>query len=115
MPKIPLTVTADYQLVPTGAPDPAFTASITGFVLSDTDATLDTPPTCGVAGPHSAVGTYPITCAGGADDDYSFAYVPGTLEVTYSISGGGGCGIGPELALLLPALAGLRRRAGRSA
>jgi Alpha/beta hydrolase domain/MBG domain (YGX type) len=113
VPKLPLSVTADYQLVPTGAPDPAFTATIDGFVLSDTAATLDTPPTCGVAGPHSAVGTYPITCSGGADDDYSFAYFQGTLEVTYSISGGGGCGIGPELALLVPALAWLRGRGGR--
>ena len=110
VPKLPLSVTSDYQLISSGTPDPTFTATITGFVLSDTDAVLDTPPTCGVAGPHSAVGTYPITCSAGADDDYSFAYSPGTLEVVYSISGGGGCGVGPELALLLPALAWLRRR-----
>jgi hypothetical protein len=61
------------------------------------------------------VGTYAITCSGGTDDDYSFDYAPGTLEVTYSISGGGGCGIGPELALLVPALAWLRRRRRRIA
>jgi hypothetical protein len=59
--------------------------------------------------PHTLPGTYPITCSGGLDDDYAFEFVDGDLYVVPSI-GGRGCGIGPELAALVPLLAWLRRR-----
>ena len=87
LPKIALSVTADDQTIVFGAPDPTFTAQITGFVLDDTPSVLDTAPTCGVAGAHSAPGSYAIECAGGADDDYSFEYHAGTLRVLYAFSG----------------------------
>ena len=87
VPKIPLSVTADDQTIVFGAPDPTFTAEITGFVLEDTPAVLDTAPTCGVTGAHSAPGSYAIECAGGADDDYSFEYHAGTLRVLYAFGG----------------------------
>jgi len=79
---------------------------------------LDTAPTCGVSVPHTAAGTYPIVCSGGADDSYSFSYVNGTLTVNavnsatfqdvptdywawnfverlYSAGITGGCGVSP--------------------
>jgi Alpha/beta hydrolase domain/MBG domain (YGX type) len=79
--KSPLSVQANNQTITFGTPDPAFTDTITGFLDGDTAATLATPPTCGVSVPHSHVGTYQITCSGGVDDKYSFAYAPGTLTV----------------------------------
>ena len=87
VPKIELSVTADDQAIVYGAPDPTFTAQITGFVLDDTPDVLETAPTCGVAGAHSAPGSYAIECSGGADDDYSFAYHAGTLRILYAFSG----------------------------
>jgi hypothetical protein len=79
--KSPLSVQANDQSITFGTPDPAFTDTITGFLDGDTAAALATPPTCGVSVPHSHGGTYPITCAGGVDDKYSFAYAAGTLTV----------------------------------
>jgi hypothetical protein len=34
-----------------------------------------------VSGAHTAVGTYAIVCSGGADNNYNFTYVNGTLSV----------------------------------
>ncbi|MEQ1762737.1 MAG: MBG domain-containing protein [Pyrinomonadaceae bacterium] len=77
-----LTVTADPQTITYGDPDPSFTFQYSGgFVSPDTAAVINTPPTCTVVGPHSNANTYPITCSGGADDNYDFTYVAGTLTV----------------------------------
>ena len=78
-----LTVRADNKTIAYGDPDPAFSYIYSGFMGTDTAADIDTPPTCTVlADPHTAVGTYPIVCSGAADNNYSFAYVDGTLTVT---------------------------------
>jgi hypothetical protein len=79
--KAPLTVTAANQTIISGDPDPVFTFQYSGFKGTDGPSDIDTPPTCGVTGPHSAPGTYPIVCSGGVDDNYSFVYVNGTLTV----------------------------------
>jgi len=79
--KAELTVTADDKTKTYGDADPAFTFAYSGFVLGDTGAAIDTPPTCGVAGAHVNAGSYDITCSGGVDNNYSFAYVDGTLTV----------------------------------
>ena len=79
--KAMLTVTADNKSITIGSPDPAFTFQYSGFMGSDTAADLDTLPTCNVAGPHENLGTYPIACSGGADNNYNFSYVNGTLLV----------------------------------
>jgi hypothetical protein len=77
-----LTVTADDQTISYGDADPTFTFDYSGgFVPPDTDADIDTPPTCGVIGLHTAVNTYPIVCSGGSDDNYDFSYVAGSLTV----------------------------------
>jgi LPXTG-site transpeptidase (sortase) family protein len=77
-----LTVTANNQTKVYGDPDPAFTFTYAGFVGADGPAVLDTPPACQVAVPHNNIGTFPITCSGGIDDNYVFTYVPATLTVT---------------------------------
>ena len=77
-----LTVTADNKTKVYGDPDPAFTFTYAGFQGSDNASVIDTPPTCVVAVAHNAVGNYPITCSGGADNNYIFTYMPGTLTVT---------------------------------
>jgi hypothetical protein len=77
----PLTVTANNQSKTVSQPDPAFTFTYSGFVNGETSAVINTQPTCTVSVPHTAAGTYPIVCSGGADDNYSFTYVNGTLTV----------------------------------
>jgi len=79
--KAALTVTADSKSVYFGQPDPAFTFKYSGFVLGQDASVIDTAPTCGVSGAHTAVGDYTIACSGGQDDNYSFTYVNGTLHV----------------------------------
>ncbi|HQU81559.1 MAG TPA: MBG domain-containing protein [Pyrinomonadaceae bacterium] len=91
-----LTVTANNQPITFGDSDPSpFTFSYSGFVNGEGDSVIDTPPTCGVSSSHSDAGTYPIVCSGGADNNYSFSYVDGTLTVsaaptttTVSVTGG---------------------------
>ena len=77
----PLTVTADNKSITYGSSDPPFTFTYGAFVNGETQAVIDTAPTCAVTVPHSNAGTYPITCSGGVDDNYSFSYVAGTLTV----------------------------------
>jgi hypothetical protein len=77
----PLTVTADNHSKSVGQPDPAFTFSYSGFVNGETSVVINTLPTCGVSGPHTGAGAYPIVCSGGSDDNYGFSYVNGTLTI----------------------------------
>ena len=79
-----LTVTADDQTTIYGDPDPAFTFTYSGFLPGDDASDVDTAPTCTVTSPHVDVGTYTINCSGGVDDNYVFAYVPGTLTINPS-------------------------------
>src|SRR5258706_1373415 len=79
--KAPLTVTADDQSIGIGGVDPLFTFNYTGFVNGEDSSVIDTTPTCGVSVAHTAVGTYPIVCSGGLDNNYSFVYVNGTLTI----------------------------------
>lgn len=80
-----LIVTAEAKVITIGDPDPAFTIIYSGFAAGDTSVMIDTPPTCSVAGPHAAVGTYPIACSGGVDDNYDFNYVNGTLTIRSNV------------------------------
>lgn len=59
---------------------PALTALYSGFVNSDTPASLDTPVTITTtATVNSPAGLYPITVANAADANYTIAFVGGTL------------------------------------
>ena len=83
--KAPLTVTAADKTKEYGNLNPLLTFAYSGFQGTDTATDLETAPTCsttatqfsGVAG-----SPYPITCAGGVDDNYSFTYVPAQLTIT---------------------------------
>ena len=82
--KATLTVTADNQTITYGDADPLFTFQYGGFVLGQTAAVIDTPPTCSAPTPHVNAGSYPgiIECSGAADDNYDFIYVNGDLTVS---------------------------------
>ncbi len=95
--KAGLTVTAVDQTITAGSPDPIFTVTYAGFVNGETTAVLDEVPAAGVTVDHAAAGTYPIIASGGADNNYSFIYINGTLIVTASGGGGGGGGFGSQL------------------
>ncbi|MES2279444.1 MAG: MBG domain-containing protein [Bacteroidota bacterium] len=78
-----LTIAADSKTKVYGAANPSLTATYTGFVNGDTNASLTTQPglatTATVA---SVVGTYPITASGAASANYSISYTAGTMTVT---------------------------------
>ena len=79
-----LTVTATDASKTYGAANPAFAFTYSGgFVGTDTaTASIDTPPTCtSTATTTTPVGTAPITCSFGVDNNYSFTYVAGTLTI----------------------------------
>jgi hypothetical protein len=85
--KATLTVTADDKSRPYGSDNPPLTATITGFVNSETLATsgvTGSPSLSTTATPSGPVGTYPIVAALGtlAASNYAFAFVSGTLTVT---------------------------------
>jgi hypothetical protein len=85
--KASLTVVANNQTKVIGTVDPAFTFQYSGLAASDNSSVIDTPPTCTVSVPHGSVGTYPIVCSGGSDNDYNFSYSNGTLTVSYAKHG----------------------------
>ena len=77
-----LTITASSASATYGGSQPAITATISGFVNGDTAASLTTQPTCGTAASTSSpIGSYPTNCSGVVDPNYSFDYVPGSLQV----------------------------------
>src|SRR6185503_18478555 len=65
-----------------GNPDLFFSLTYMGFVGDDGASDIDVQPTCGVTGTHVNVGSYPVVCSGGSDNNYSFNYVDGYLTIT---------------------------------
>lgn len=79
----PLTIKANNLSKAAGAVNPVLTASYTGLVNGDTQASLNTLPTLTTtATTTSPVGTYPITVSGAVDPDYTISYTAGTLTVS---------------------------------
>ncbi len=81
----PLTITADDQSKVYGAALPILSASYTGFVNGDTQASLSPQPTItttATAASHVAGSPYAITASGAGDTDYTISYVAGNLTVT---------------------------------
>lgn len=77
-----LTVTADNKSKTYGVANPVLTVSYGSFQNGDDAADLDTAPTATTpAVTGSAAGTWAITPAGGADTNYAFSYVNGTLTI----------------------------------
>jgi uncharacterized delta-60 repeat protein len=83
--KAVLTATAENKTRIYGTSSPTFTIVYSGLVDNDTPSAIDTPPSTNSTGlsSSSSVGTYPITLADGADNNYTFGpFVSGTLTVT---------------------------------
>jgi sugar lactone lactonase YvrE len=83
--KAPLTVTAANASRAYGAANPTFTATITGFVNGDSQATATTgtPSLTTTATTTSPAGSYPITATIGTltATNYTFGFVAGTLTI----------------------------------
>jgi filamentous hemagglutinin family protein len=77
-----LTVAIDSKTRTYGAPNPALTASITGFRNGDGDQAVSGLRLTTEANARSNVGSYVITGAGATAANYRFDYVPGTLSIT---------------------------------
>jgi hypothetical protein len=77
-----LTITASNASMTYGGAVPTITPGYSGFVNGDMSPT--TAPTCSTtATSASPAGSYPSTCSGAADANYSsIAYVPGSVTVT---------------------------------
>jgi len=74
--KAALRVTAPDVAMTAGGPPPTVVPSYSGLVGADTAASLDTAPTCA-----AVLATRTTHCSGGADTDYAFTYLDGTLTV----------------------------------
>ena len=84
----PLTITANNQTKAYSAPLPLLTASYSGFVNGDTEASFTTQPvfsTTATANSSIAGGPYPITVSGAVNTNYLITYVPGSLSVVPAI------------------------------
>lgn len=78
-----LTATAENNSVVFNSPIPPYSITYNGFVNGDTETDLDTKPEANSAAIQgSDAGDYPITVSGGADDNYTFTYVGGTLTIS---------------------------------
>jgi hypothetical protein len=78
-----LTAKADDKTRVFGQPNPSFTIFYTGFKNNESNTVLDTAPTTAAdATATSDVGVYPITVAGGSDNNYNLSYVSGKLTIT---------------------------------
>jgi gliding motility-associated-like protein len=81
--KASLTATANDLTRLLGAPNPPLTISYSGFLNGDDVSDLDVTPLASTpANTSSPVGGYPITLAGGSDNNYNFTYAQGTLTIT---------------------------------
>ena len=83
-----LTVTSSSHVLTFGDAIPSISASFDGFVHGESMSVIDTLPTCATAYTvGSPVGVYETTCAGGLDNNYSFAgYTAGALTVNTACS-----------------------------
>ncbi|MEP7021347.1 MAG: MBG domain-containing protein, partial [Pseudonocardiales bacterium] len=78
----PLTITGDNASRTYGDPNPAFTASYSGFVNGDTVVSLGGALTLTTSAvPASSVGTYAIVPSGQTSSNYAITFVNGTLTV----------------------------------
>jgi hypothetical protein len=113
----PLTITAPSLSLILGAVLPTmFTPTYSGLVNGDTSSSLTTGPTCTTtAGSSSPAGSYPTTCTGAADANYTITYVAGTLTITsptptcitglvygYTVTSGQSVCFGPNAVILGP-------------
>ena len=78
----PLTIAASSASVTYGSAPAGVTPTYSGFVNGDTAASLGTAPSCSTTATSSSpVGSYPSSCSGAIDPNYSISYVPGEVVV----------------------------------
>lgn len=83
-----LIVTANNATKVLNAPNPALSATYSGFVNGEGPSALTGTLTCSTtAVTTSPVGTYPITCSGQMSTNYNITYVPGQLKILYASGG----------------------------
>ncbi len=81
--KATLSISVDNKTRLYGSANPALTVSYSGFVNSENQSVIDSPPTISTsATPASNVGSYPISLSGGSDNNYNLVYTNGTIAVT---------------------------------
>jgi len=78
---VPLTITASSATVNYGAPIPAITPSYSAFANGDTPASLTKQPTCTTTAVSTTPGSYPSTCSGAVDTNYTIGYMSGKVTV----------------------------------
>jgi MBG domain-containing protein/Big-like domain-containing protein/centrosomal CEP192-like protein/HYDIN/CFA65/VesB family protein len=83
----PLVITAPSPTMLYGGPLPTtLSPTYASFVAGDTAASLTPQPFCTTtATTASPVGTYPVTCSGAVDANYTISYVAGTLTVNPAV------------------------------
>lgn len=85
--KASLIVTADDKTRIYGEENPEFTASIQGFIGSDSEADLEAVPVASTTATETSdAGTYAITVSGGAAQNYTFSYSEGTLTIGKAVA-----------------------------
>jgi hypothetical protein len=78
-----LTVTASGGSMTYDGTVPTITPSYSGFVNGDTSANLSTQPTCSTtATTSSPVGSYPSSCSGATDSNYTITYTNGSVTLS---------------------------------
>ncbi|HWB21462.1 MAG TPA: MBG domain-containing protein, partial [Gaiellaceae bacterium] len=77
-----LIVTAPSATITAGSAIPTFTPTYSTFVNGDTSASLTSPATCTTTATiNSAAGSYPVTCSGAVDPNYTITYTAGVLTI----------------------------------
>jgi DNA-binding beta-propeller fold protein YncE len=83
---IALTITSGSPTTTYGSTLPTIAPSYSGFIFGDSASSLTTQPTCTTtATSASNVGSYPTSCSGAVDANYTISYKPGTLTVTPAV------------------------------
>jgi subtilase family serine protease len=80
-----LTITAASPTMALGGPVPTVVPIYSGFVNGDTTSSLNTQASCTTTATGSSPAsppTYPSSCSGASDSNYSFNYVPGAVTIT---------------------------------
>jgi hypothetical protein len=79
--KSKLTITADAKSKVYGEVDPVLTYVVSGFINSDTEASLDTPVSISRAAGED-VGSYAVTPSGAEDINYTVSFVAASFSIT---------------------------------
>jgi hypothetical protein len=79
--KAAITITADAKSKVYGEVDPALTYVVSGFINTDTEASLDTPVSISRAAGED-VGSYAVTPSGAGDVNYTISFVAASFSIT---------------------------------